>query len=119
MYDNAIKVNVSGTVRALSKAGVEVHKALPIIITRVVGLGEDFMKRDTITPWRTGTLRRGIHGYPTIRSTGIGTNVAYAFLANARSSRPGFIELTSDYVVDMLPEETRLVIQKKLNKVIK
>jgi hypothetical protein len=111
-----ITVNIDAANRDLSKLGVNVEKALSKLIVRLVLKGEGFMKRGDVTPYRTGTLRRGIHGYPTVRPTGIATNVNYAFIANVTSRRPGFIEKTSDYVIDLIPEETQKVIKNILKR---
>lgn len=112
-----VDIDVKGTIRALHKANVDVHKAMPAIVARLVSLGETFMKRRCITPWRTGKLSGGIHGYPTIRPTGIAANVTYAFAANVRSKNPGFIERTQNYIEKIAPEETQQVIKNITSKV--
>ena len=117
MQARNIDIDVKGTVRALHKANVDVRKAMPAIVSRLVMLGERFMKRSYITPWRTGTLRRGIHGYPTIRPAGIATNVTYAFAANVHSKNPGFIDRTQNYIEKIAPEETQQVIKNITSKV--
>ena len=111
-----VTVDANAAERDLSKLGINVKKALPKLIARLVLKGEGFMKRGDVTPYRTGTLRRGIHGYPTVRPTGIATNVNYAFIANVTSRHPGFIEKTSNYVIDLIPEETQKIIKNILKR---
>jgi len=111
-----VTVNTASAKRRMTKAGVDVKRAMPTLIARVVLKGETFMKRSDISPHRTGTLRRGIHGYPTVRPTGIAVNVNYAFAANVTSRHPGFIERTAAYIIDIIPEETQKVIKNILSR---
>ena len=107
---NAVEADISGAVETFRAAGVNVHKALPQLLARLSFKGEGVMKMDA--PVRTGTLRRSIHAYPTIHPAGIAAGVNYAFAANVRSSRPGFIEKTKVYITKNINREANVVFKK-------
>jgi len=107
-----VEVDISGAVRTFHAAGVNVHKAMPVLLTRLSFKGEGFMKG--AAPVRTGTLRRSIHAYPTVHPAGLAAGVNYAFAANVRSRKPRYIEKTRDYIVQIQPKESDLIIQRAL-----
>jgi len=109
-----IDVDISGAVKTFHKAGVNVSKAVPNLVARLSFKGESFMKQQSITPHRTGTLRRSIHAYPTTHPAGIAAGVNYAFAANVRSSKPHFIERTKGYVNRITKHEADLVLKNAL-----
>lgn len=109
---DAVDVDISGAVKTFYTAGVNVRKAVPQLLARLSLKGEGFMKPEA--PVRTGTLRRSIHAYPTIHPAGVAAGVNYAFAANVRSSRPGFIEKTKTHIIRIIPRESNLVIKNSL-----
>lgn len=109
-----VEVNISDAAHSLKKAKIDVVKAMPKLIARLVLKGEAFMKQRSVTPHRTGTLGRGIHAYPTTHPTEISTTVVYTNIANIRSSKPRFIEKTAQHILDILPKETNIVLDNAL-----
>jgi len=108
----AVDVDISGAVKMFYNAGVNVRKAVPQLLARLSKKGEGYMKPES--PVRTGTLRRSIHAYPTILPAGVAAGVNYAFAANVRSRRPGFIEKTVVHIKQIIPHESDLVIKNAL-----
>lgn len=117
MRTDPVQIDLSDSVRDLERIGASVDKEMPKLIARLVLKGEGYMKRSDVTPYRTGTLRRGIHGYPTIRSTGIAANVNYAFYANVSSRKPGFIESTTNHVISIVGVETDLMLERIMMRI--
>lgn len=109
-----IEADISGAVRTFHKAGVNVKQAVPKLLARLSMKGEGFMKQTSITPYRTGTLRRSIHAHPTNHPVGIAAGVNYAFAANVRSRKPQFIEKTRNYIVRIAPHETDIIVRNAL-----
>ena len=108
----SITVDVDGAVKTLKLAGVNVHQAMPKLLSRLSLKGEGVMKN--ISPFRTGTLRRSIHAYPTVRPAGLAAGVNYAFAANVRSRSPQYIERTVDSIIKQIPIEADIVIKQAL-----
>ena len=109
-------VDVDDTIRDMRKLGLNVSKLMPKLIARLSLKGEAFIK--PIMPWRTGTLRRSTHAHPTTKPNTIAVGVSYAFIANVRSKRPGFIEATVEHIEKVLvPQEAEIVIKQALKKV--
>lgn len=109
-----VEVDISGAVKTFKKAGANVHKAMPKLLARLSMKGEGFMKQGSITPHRTGTLRRSIHAYPTTHPVGVAAGVDYAFYANVRSRRPQFIEKTRYHIIRIIPRESDIIIKNAL-----
>lgn len=109
-----VEVDISGAVKTFKKAGVNVHKAVPKLLARLSMKGEGFMKQGSITPHRTGTLRRSIHAYPTIHPAGVAAGVNYAFFANVRSRKPRFIEKTKAHIIRIVPHESDIIVKNAL-----
>ena len=128
-------VNVNDTIRDMRKLGLNVSKLMPKFIARIIFKGEDFMKK--AAPYRTGTLRRSISGYPKTKPIsiltdmtgmkgrktkanpeGIPIGVNYAFVANLYSKKPHYIEKTVDHIEKVLiPQESKIVIKQALKRV--
>lgn len=105
-------VNVDDAIDDLKKLDVNVEKFLPTFIARLSLRGEGTMKK--LAPHRTGTLRRSVHAAPTIRPNSIAVNVDYAFIADVRSKRPGYIGKTVQFIDKIIPSEVDRMINKVL-----
>lgn len=109
----SIKADISGAVRALNKVSADVRKkALPNAIARIALKGARFIKGEA--PVRTGTLRRGLNAHPTLKPTSIVHGTKYTYYANARSSRPGFIQKTLGYITKISQKEAETAIENVL-----
>lgn len=104
------KVNTKDAIADLKKFGENVGKLIPTFIARLSFKGERIIKGEV--PVRTGTLKRGMHAYPTLRPHVIATTVRYAFITNIRSSRPKYIEKTISTIEDIIPEEADKIIEQ-------
>jgi len=114
MGTDSVKVDIKDAVKMLDKLGKGTQKAMPALIARLALKGEGFMKGQS--PVLTGTLRRSIHAFPTMKPWGVATSVNYANIANVRSRRPHFIEKTAAYIERIAPEEAEKVIANTLRK---
>lgn len=110
-------IDVTHTIADLDAVGLSIEKHLPSLIARLSLKGEGFMKNRNIVPVRTGTLYRSIHAHPTLNPNSIATGVDYAFIANIRSSKPGYIEKTVNYIEKIVPKESDIIIREALKKV--
>lgn len=108
-------VDVRKTIADLNKFGLNVGNLLPEFIARLSFKGEGYMKGEM--PVRTGTLRRSTHAAPTTKPNTIAAGVNYAFIANVRSRRPGYIEKTVGYIEKIMPKESDTFIEQALKKV--
>lgn len=111
---SSVDVDISDVIRGFHAVKINVHKAVPKLLARLSFKGEAFMKGGSITPYRTGTLRRSIHAYPTVKPTGLAAGVDYAFAANIHSRKPHFIERTKDYIIKSIPVESDIIIGNAL-----
>ena len=111
---DAVVIDATGATRTFYKAGVNVFKATKILLARLMFKGESFVKAPSVTPYRTGTLRRSIHAAPTTYPTQIAAGVNYAFYANVRSKHPRYIERTHGYIIRIFPHESDLVLKNAL-----
>lgn len=101
-------VDISGAVKYIKWTSNRVHESIKKLQFRLAFIGEGKMK--FYSPVRTGTLRRSIHAYPTRSPWGIATSVNYARIANVRSRRPHFIEMTAAHLERIaIPEAKKLV----------
>lgn len=107
-----VHVDIADVIRGFHAVKINVHKAVPKLISRLSLKGEGFMKHES--PYRTGTLRRSIHAHPTTLPVSVATGVNYAFAANIRSRRPGFIGKTVEHIEKILPHESEIVIKNAL-----
>lgn len=107
-----VSVDIHATRQYFSKAGINVKEAVHKIESTLAYRGEHVMK--SISPVRTGTLRRSIHAYPTRNPFGIATSVNYAWMANVRSRSPRFIDRTETYIKQRAPVEAKHIIEDAL-----
>lgn len=108
-------VNVNDAIKDMRKLGGNVAKLIPTFIARLSFKGERIMK--SRAPVRTGTLKRSIHASPTTKPNMISTSVNYAFIANIKSRRRGYIEMTVALIEDLIPEEADRMIKQAMRKV--
>ena len=109
------KADISGATRALNGLSRDVKReVLPKSIARISLKGERYIKGEA--PVLTGTLRRGLHAYPSAKPTSIAHSTTYTYYANARSSRPGFIQKTVAYVERIAGPETEKVLDTYLKR---
>ncbi len=109
-----VEIDATGAIRTFHTAGINISKAMPKLVARLVFKGEEFMKDPNVTPYKTGRLRGGIHGHPTIYPISLAANVTYVWAANIHSRKPRFIERTHEFIIRTFPAESKIIVANAL-----
>lgn len=107
------EIDIDDALKMFDEVKIDAAKATVQIEARLALKGEGFMKGGS--PVLTGTLRRSMHAYPTMKPWGIATSVNYAKIANLRSRKPHFIEKTISYVGSIAKVEAQHIINRAIS----